>query len=670
MNSSSIDRLGRAGPAVDQGLDVLDGNPPEREHALREGLLEEVHRRGGGLGAGRGADALGAGEVRVGGVGGWLGTVGGEVKRGRGCSSVGCSHTATLLGGLLQGHPRTLVSRGACKPLQRLQEPGKTPARVEPLACAPPFELRHPSSKGESRDRHADRPPGGLAPRGSGQPRPHCSPAHRRGFVREFLRELNFGQGVGLSRSSVNDQYLALARTVRHYLMARWLETAPAAAGRRRPRASATCRPSTCSAASSDNALLATDLDDDRRGGAGQPAASTWPTLRAAGGRAGPRQRRPRPARRLLHRLAGDDERAVHRLRHPLRVRHLPPDLRRRPAGRAARRLARAAARRGSSRTRRPRVTVDFGGHTETTSTTTASTRTRWVPGWNVLGVPYNYMVPGYQNGRVNTLRLWSAQATRAFDLRDLQRRRLRRGRPRADLRREHLEGALPRGLHAAGQGAAPAAAVLLRRLLASATSSTSVLPHGLRPAPAARADHLPAQRHPPGDRGPRAHARSSSTRRAGVGRGVGDHPAVLRLHLPHPAARGARGLVGRAARPAAAAAPRDHLPDQRRVPRRGPRAPTRDDELRIRRMSIIAEYPERSVRMAYLATVAGAKVNGVAELHSQLLRDKVLPDFSELLAGQVHQRHQRRHARAASCGWPTRALSDADHRRASGRAG
>ena len=53
-------------------------------------------------------------------------------------------------------------------------------------------------------------------------------------------------------------------------------------------------------------------------------------------------------------------------------------------------------------------------------------------------------------------------------------------------------------------------------------------------------------------------------------------------------------------------------------------------DELRVRRMSIIAEYPERSVRMAYLATVAGAKVNGVAELHSQLLRDKVLPDFSQ----------------------------------------
>jgi len=33
---------------------------------------------------------------------------------------------------------------------------------------------------------------------------------------------------------------------------------------------------------------------------------------------------------------------------------------------------------------------------------------------------------------------------------------------------------------------------------------------------------------------------------------------------------------------------------------------------------------------MAYLATVAGSRVNGVAELHSQLLRDKVLRDFAE----------------------------------------
>ncbi|MCB1252342.1 MAG: glycogen phosphorylase, partial [Austwickia sp.] len=56
---------------------------------------------------------------------------------------------------------------------------------------------------------------------------PVVSPPHTvDGFVREFLRELNYGEGVALSRSTTNDQYMALAKTVRHYLMADWLETA------------------------------------------------------------------------------------------------------------------------------------------------------------------------------------------------------------------------------------------------------------------------------------------------------------------------------------------------------------------------------------------------------------------------------------------------------------
>jgi starch phosphorylase len=46
----------------------------------------------------------------------------------------------------------------------------------------------------------------------------------------------------------------------------------------------------------------------------------------------------------------------------------------------------------------------------------------------------------------------------------------------------------------------------------------------GLRPARPARADHLPAQRHPPGHRHPRADAPAPRRARPGVGRGVGDH--------------------------------------------------------------------------------------------------------------------------------------------------
>jgi glycogen phosphorylase len=54
-------------------------------------------------------------------------------------------------------------------------------------------------------------------------------------------------------------------------------------------------------------------------------------------------------------------------------------------------------------------------------------------------------------------------------------------------------------------------------------------------------------------------------------------------------------------------------------------------DPSRIARMSLIDESGERYVRMAYLATVGSHKVNGVAELHSQLLKETTLHDFYEL---------------------------------------
>ncbi|HLU65650.1 MAG TPA: glycogen/starch/alpha-glucan family phosphorylase, partial [Kofleriaceae bacterium] len=54
-------------------------------------------------------------------------------------------------------------------------------------------------------------------------------------------------------------------------------------------------------------------------------------------------------------------------------------------------------------------------------------------------------------------------------------------------------------------------------------------------------------------------------------------------------------------------------------------------DEERVRRMSLIDENGDRCLRMAHLATVASHTVNGVAELHSRLLRETVLRDFAEM---------------------------------------
>jgi starch phosphorylase len=54
-------------------------------------------------------------------------------------------------------------------------------------------------------------------------------------------------------------------------------------------------------------------------------------------------------------------------------------------------------------------------------------------------------------------------------------------------------------------------------------------------------------------------------------------------------------------------------------------------DEERVRRMSLIGEDGEKSVRMAHLATVGSHAINGVAALHSELLKASVLKDFYEM---------------------------------------
>jgi starch phosphorylase len=54
-------------------------------------------------------------------------------------------------------------------------------------------------------------------------------------------------------------------------------------------------------------------------------------------------------------------------------------------------------------------------------------------------------------------------------------------------------------------------------------------------------------------------------------------------------------------------------------------------DEARISRLSLIDETGERYVRMAHLACVGSHAINGVAELHSELLKRDVLKDFYEM---------------------------------------
>jgi starch phosphorylase len=67
----------------------------------------------------------------------------------------------------------------------------------------------------------------------------------------------------------------------------------------------------------------------------------------------------------------------------------------------------------------RPEYTqrIQFGGRTEFYRGDNSELRVRWVDSHDVLAVPYDIPVPGYRNNTVNSLRLWKATATDEFDL-------------------------------------------------------------------------------------------------------------------------------------------------------------------------------------------------------------------------------------------------------------
>jgi len=62
-------------------------------------------------------------------------------------------------------------------------------------------------------------------------------------------------------------------------------------------------------------------------------------------------------------------------------------------------------------------------------------------------------------------------------------------------------------------------------------------------------------------------------------------------------------------------------------------------DEERARRMSIIREDGERKVRMAHLAIVGSHSVNGVAALHTELLKTRIFRDFDEMYPGRINNK-------------------------------
>ncbi|WP_062070635.1 glycogen/starch/alpha-glucan phosphorylase [Demequina sediminicola] len=445
-------------------------------------------------------------------------------------------------------------------------------------------------------------------------------------FTREFLRELTFTQGISLERASVNDKYQALARTVRAYLTTDWLETLS------QDKSSSEKGVAYLSAEyllgrQLDNNLLTADLEDLAReamqglglsldelreaevepglgnGGLGRLAACFIDSMATEGV----------PSIgygiRYEHGIFKQTFEDGHQVEHADNWLHM-----------------------GSPwEMPHPEMSVEvgFGGTVEGYADDAGRERRRWVPQWNVMGLPYTYMVPGYRNGRVNTLRLWSARATQAFDLKIFNSGDFEdavRGQTRAETISQVLypEDSTPQGKELRLQQQYFFVACSLRDYI------DQVLPAGTDLAELP--DRITFQlndTHPViaipelmrilvDERGWEWDDAWALTQKT--------FAYTCHTLLPEALEVWPVELLGRLL-------PR-HLEIIYRINDAflvQVREQFPHDPLRVRHMSIIQEEPVRAVRMAFLATVTAFKVNGVAALHSQLLSDKVLSDFADM---------------------------------------
>jgi starch phosphorylase len=274
-------------------------------------------------------------------------------------------------------------------------------------------------------------------------------------------------------------------------------------------------------------------------------------------------------------------------------------------------------------------VEVKFGGHVEHHRDSSGEPRAHWVPGKSVMGVPHDTPILGYRTHTANTLRLWRAEAPESFDFEQFNRGDYYRA-VEQKVASENLTKVLyPNDEPLQGKQL---------RLEQQYFFVSCSLQDMLR---IMRVQRIPLERfhekfavqlndtHPAiavvelmrllvDERALDWDAAWSITARTF---GYTNHTL-----LPEALERWPLGLFS-------ALLPR-HLEiiyeiNARFLDEVGRRFP--GDAARLARLSLIEEHGERYVRMAHLACVGSRAINGVAALHTELLKRDVLRDFHEL---------------------------------------
>ncbi|MFN2235703.1 MAG: glycogen/starch/alpha-glucan phosphorylase [Anaerolineales bacterium] len=274
-------------------------------------------------------------------------------------------------------------------------------------------------------------------------------------------------------------------------------------------------------------------------------------------------------------------------------------------------------------------VAVGFGGTTEQTTDEKGNYVVRWFPSQTVLGEPYNTMVPGYQTESVNVLRLWRARATNEFNYQHFDE-----GNYAQAVEEKVLTENITKVLYPNDDTPQGKELRLQQQYFFVACSLRDIIRRFLRQNDDWRLFPENAviqlnDTHP-----------------------VIAIPELMRIlvdeeHIPW-------DLAWEITQRTFAFTNHTLLPEalekwsvelfERLLPRhleiiyeinfrflREVRTHFHNEPERVTRMSIVEEYPFKQIRMAHLAAVGSFSINGVAELQSELLKERVMLDFYQL---------------------------------------